>query len=553
MKNAEYWADRFTALDDLTFKKSEKYARNLQKQFDAASKKLSKDTAYWYGKLALNNEISYSAAKKLLKADELSEFHWTVNEYIKYGKQAGLDPEWIKQLENASAKVHISRLEQMQTDMRQTVESLYKEYETGAGNYLEGVTTTSYYHTAYEVAKGTGIGVNLHRLDKDTVSDFLTRPWCQDGQVFSDRIWQRKDDLIETLNTALAQNLITGADPQKTIDMIAERFGVEKRAAGRLVMTETAAITSEARRKCMKDLDVEEYEVVATLDSRTSAICRQMDGKHFKMSEFKCGLNAPPFHCNCRSTTVPYFNDEFTKNETRAAREVGDTGYQRSTSKTYKEWAKKVQKEYGDLYKVSEDWEYKDWYDAVVEGQCKGLMKMDLQFFAEQPSFVFGCSDTTKDWIRSATPNSHPVIDAKRVTLNEIEYSVDGDNVYIDYEPGEKHIAEVIESKLGGEIQMNPKFRRKYEGIQCGDYTFRGELWDLKTLETKPGKDLMFNAIHKKKKQALNFIVDISNNPITTDEAIIEAERLFKRRGTYFVKNVMLIKNDEIVKILTRK
>lgn len=339
MSNAAYWADRFTALDDLTFKQSEKYARNLQKQFDMASKSISRDIGYWYGRLAENNDISYAAAKKLLKDDELSEFHMTVEEYIKHGKEDGLDPEWIKKLENASAKVHISRLEQIQTDMQQTIEGLYNQYETGAEALLESVTTTSYYHTAYEIAKGTGVGVNLHRLDKDTVAGFLSRPWCQDGRVFSDRIWTRKDELIDTLNTVLAQNLMTGADPQKAIDQIAKQFDVDKRAAGRLVMTETAAISSEARQKCMKDLDVEEFEVVATLDSRTSPICRAMDGQHFPMSQYKVGLNAPPFHCNCRTTTAPWFDDEFTQDETRAAREPGDTGYNRVPSNmTYKEW-----------------------------------------------------------------------------------------------------------------------------------------------------------------------------------------------------------------------
>lgn len=339
MRTADYWAERFTALDDSIYKTSEKYARSLQTQFDRAKRTISRDLGYWYGRLAENNGISYAEAKKLLKDDELSEFKMTVAEYIKHGKEDGLDPEWIKRLENVSAKVHISRLEQIQTDLQQTVEGLYKSYETGAGELLQSVTMTSYYHTAYEVAKGTGIGVNLHRLDIDTVAGFLSRPWCQDGKVFSDRIWTRKDELVDSLNTLLAQNLMTGADPQKAIDELAKRFDVEKRAAGRLIMTETAAIQNEARQKCMKDLDVEEFEFVATLDSHTSTLCRGMDGQHFPMSQFKIGLNAPPLHCNCRSTTVPWFDDEFTEDETRAARETEDVGYKQVPSNmTYKEW-----------------------------------------------------------------------------------------------------------------------------------------------------------------------------------------------------------------------
>ena len=113
--------------------------------------------------------------------------------------------------------------------------------------------------------------------------------------------------------------------------------------AGRLVMTETAALQNEARQMCMHDLDVEEFEFVATLDSHTSKLCRSMDGQHFPMSRFKIGLNAPPLNCNCRSCTVPYFNDEFTAGETRAARDGNDEGYMQVPSDmTYKEWEKEI-------------------------------------------------------------------------------------------------------------------------------------------------------------------------------------------------------------------
>lgn len=372
MEHAEYWAERFTALDDKMYKKSEAYARTLQRQFDRARRTLTRDLGYWYGRLAENNGISYAEAKKLLKDDELADFHMTVAEYIKHGKEDGLDPAWIKKLENASARVHISRLEQMQMDLQQTIEGLYFQYETGAEMLLESVTTTSYYHTAFEVAKGTGVGVNLHRLDTETIEKFLTTPWCQDGLAFSDRIWARKDELVDTLNTLLAQNLMTGADPQKAIDQLAERLDVDKRAAGRLIMTETAAIGSEARKQCLKDLDVEEFEIVATLDSKTSAICRRMDGQHFPMSQYKIGLNAPPFHCNCRSTTVPWFDDEFTReDETRAAREQGDTGYKQVPSNmTYKEWEKEyIYSEHEDSTKSTAEKDFTAKFDPKSEQQ----------------------------------------------------------------------------------------------------------------------------------------------------------------------------------------
>lgn len=327
------------AMDDAMYKKSEAYIKDLGKRFERATKQMSKDMAYWYTKLAENNEISYAAAKKLLAKDELEDFHITLEEYIARGEELDLNPEWRKRLVNASAKVHISRLEEMQLELQNTIENLYHDYESGVTQYLSELVPNTYYHTAYELAKGTGVATTLHKLDSEAISAYLTKPWVKDGKAFSRRIWERRDELVNTVNNQLAQLLITGKDPQKAIDTIARDFAVEKSAAGRLVMTESAALNNEARRQCMKDLDVEEYEVVATLDSKTSAICRSMDGQHFPMSQFKIGLNAPPFHCNCRSCTVPYFDDEFTQDETRAARNGKDEGYKLvDGGLTYKQW-----------------------------------------------------------------------------------------------------------------------------------------------------------------------------------------------------------------------
>ena len=88
------------------------------------------------------------------------------------------------------------------------------------------------------------------------------------------------------------------------------------------------------------ELGVDEYEILATLDNRTSEICRHMDGKVFKTSDLQVGINHPPFHCRCRTTSVPYF-DEFTKDETRAARDENGKYYTVPADMKYPEWKSK--------------------------------------------------------------------------------------------------------------------------------------------------------------------------------------------------------------------
>ena len=109
----------------------------------------------------------------------------------------------------------------------------------------------------------------------------------------------------------------------------------------KLVMTESAYVASQAQHDCFKNLDVEQYEFIATLDRHTSEICRSMDRKHFKMSDFKPGTTAPPMHPNCRSCTAPYFGDE--EDIGRAARGLDDgKTFHVSGDMSYKEWRDKI-------------------------------------------------------------------------------------------------------------------------------------------------------------------------------------------------------------------
>ena len=126
-----------------------------------------------------NNDISYAAAKRLLKKNELEEFHWSVEQYIKAGKENAVNQRWMKELENASARHHISYLEAMKIQEQQHAELLSAEFEGGMTDFLHKSYADSYYHTAYEISKGTGVGVNLTRLDDqriDTLIKKLAKP-----------------------------------------------------------------------------------------------------------------------------------------------------------------------------------------------------------------------------------------------------------------------------------------------------------------------------------------------------------------------------------------
>jgi len=344
MKNSEYWKNRFVEMEEATHQTSLKKTMDIQEQFDKSQKIIEEKINAWYQRYANNNNISLLEARKSLNDKELKELKWDVEEYIKKGRENAFSGEWVKELENASAKAHISRLEALELQCRQQAETAFGNLNDEVSKHIKDVYKDSYYRTAFEIQKGVGVGSNFATLNDKLIEKVVNKPWLADGKNFSDRIWGNKTQLINQLHTSLSQMCITGAGPDKAISKIASKMNVSKANAGRLVMTESAYFSSTAQRECFKELDVERYEIVATLDGHTSDICQEMDGKVFKMSEYEEGVTAPPFHVNCRSCTAPYFDDEFTKGEQRAARdEEGDTYYV-PADMTYKEWKKKYVK-----------------------------------------------------------------------------------------------------------------------------------------------------------------------------------------------------------------
>ncbi|HAT4874804.1 TPA: phage head morphogenesis protein, partial [Clostridioides difficile] len=132
MKYKDYWRKRFEQLEEAQNNKSVKYYLELEKQYKLAMNSIEKDILSWYNRFTESEGISLLEAKKLLNTRELEEFKWSVEEYIKYGKENAINQKWMKELENASARVHITRLEALKLQIQQQVEVLY-------GNELDGI------------------------------------------------------------------------------------------------------------------------------------------------------------------------------------------------------------------------------------------------------------------------------------------------------------------------------------------------------------------------------------------------------------------------------
>ena len=394
-KTSAYWKKRFEALEDVSNGYGVDAYRRIEPAFDKAYRQIEKEIDAWYGRFAKNNEMTIEDARKLLTSSELKELKWDVQEYIKYGRENDLNEMWVKELENASAKFHISRLEALKLRTQHAAEVAFGNELGEIDAMARKVYTEDYYHSIFEVQKGFNVGWNIGQIDERKLERLISKPWAADGKNFSNRIWEQKSQLVNELHTQLTRTCILGKAPDDAIKAISKKFDVTKHQAGRLVMTEQAYFHSVAQKEAFEELDVEEFEIVATLDSHTSAICQDMDGKHFPMKEYQPGVTAPPFHVFCRSVTVPYFDDEFSLGE-RAARDEDGQTYYVPSNMTYKDWKKSlVDGKDNDLTIVSLN-------DTMIVGQTNVT--------PNAPSLIIngksqGSSLDISDAVKGANPN----------------------------------------------------------------------------------------------------------------------------------------------------
>lgn len=340
-KSRDYWRRRFELLEDAQNRKAVNYYKDLEKAYIQTMSEIEKDIARWYNRFAKNNEISFDEAKKLLKSDELREFRWTVEEYIEYGKMNAINQQWMKQLENASSRVHISRLESLRLQLQQHVEKLYGCQIEGVERLMKETYQSAYLQSAFEIQKAFEVGFTMQAIGEVQLTKVISKPWTVDGQTFSGKIWRDKQLLIDTLHKELTQSIARGQAPDKVITVIKNKLNTSRSNAARLVQTEAAFFSASAQKQTFNDLDVEKYEIVATLDSKTSEVCQSMDGKVFKMIEFEPGVTTNPFHPRCRTTTAPYFEDDADE---RIARSADGQLYTISSNIKFDEWKERYVK-----------------------------------------------------------------------------------------------------------------------------------------------------------------------------------------------------------------
>ena len=261
------------------------------------------------------------------------------------------------------------------------------------------------------------------------------------------------------------------------------------------------------------------------------------------------------YHPRCRDSHTTYIEGVNTPPDGKYTREELNNLAEKNARRERQQYAERQEKKYNRLSQFSLDPENQKKYEQKQKEWKHVRMRTGGMDSREHIDFrdlerIQGVKDITEEWKKTATPNSYDIEEIRQYKIGDSVYTVDGKNVLLDYSDKERRIAELLKEELGGKISMVPRVLNP-QGISTPDYIFRNEAFDLKEL-SGTSKNLVYNAIAKKKRQASNFILDISKSPLDENEIIRQIEEVYWSRHTMFVQKIIVIKDEKIRKIYKR-
>lgn len=330
-KQVDYWRKRAEREFLAGEKDALQVAKQLKENYRKCISEIEKEINAFYGKYATDNKISIEEAKQILNRSELKSFKENIQDILAMGKKEDFTDAQMSKFKTLYTKAKISRLDELQANIKWELDKLTKTNENEIGNLLKNTYENQYYHSVFDTEQFKGFSSSFSSLNNEVVERAIKTKWL--GDNYSSNLWKNEAKLINTLEQEIPRGLSLGYNPRKlTRDIVSKR--VDKQGYNntvRLIRTEYNKIQTDATMKGYKAAGIKQYQILATLDSRTSDICRDMNEEIYDISQAETGVTAPPFHPNCRTTTIAYFPkdeiDEMTDEE------LSNIGYI-----TYDEW-----------------------------------------------------------------------------------------------------------------------------------------------------------------------------------------------------------------------
>lgn len=394
-RSEEYWQKRFEEILVSNEKLGLNYEKEMAGIYEQTKQNLQKELESFYQRYANQTGLDLAEVKKQLNPAQLKRFRVQQQVYLDKVKkliEQGADlTKYEETLKKLSARAYVTKLQELQNNLNSEItlltgEQQVKLTQTLGDSYLQG-----YFKTVYALQKGIGFGYSFTVPNNQDVKKVLQTPW--NGNNYSKSIWNNKAKLTNWLNTDLPRHFAAGNSVQQMSNDLVNKVETNYKNAVRLVRTEVNYITNQSTMDAYEEQNVDRYQILATLDSRTSEICRDMDGKVFNTSDKKVSVNMPPFHVNCRTTTIPYFEDEEWEDLERAARDDKGNYYTVPANMTYNEWNEK----YGQGAKVKQGKTVPGPQDTIPVDQTSGPV--------EEREYVDLKEKDIDKWSDEVTPN----------------------------------------------------------------------------------------------------------------------------------------------------
>ena len=365
MKNKDYWTKRKANLIYEQMDKAEKQADKFDEIYKQSKAYLDKQINKVFDKFQRDYGLSERDARQVLKNMKDQK---DLNELRKVLEARPNDPNiqrLLADLDSPAYAYRMKRLERLNDDLDRMRESIYRSEKSGSDAFYSDLMKDSYYKATFDLQQQTGLAYSFSSLPETEIKRLRGLKWT--GEAYSDRIWSNTGALASSVKDELLVSLMTGRSVRDTSKAIAERFGVGQNNARRLIRNESAFFHNQMELLSYEDAEITKYKFVAVLDRRTSEICQEHDNKVYDTDKAVPGVNYPPLHPWCRSTTIAHDEDaDYSKLERRAR-----------NPKT------------GKVEYVPADMSYDDWYSEYVakrkqKGYNQGTRETKARFYSEQ-------------------------------------------------------------------------------------------------------------------------------------------------------------------------
>lgn len=301
LSNKTYWLKRSEELDKVAKMTEKEVMKKLSALYRDAFRSIEKEVNDFVMKYAVDHKLDYTTVTQMLTPIDLAEYNQKIEELYAMYRDTG--SEYIKiEIDRLNARAKITRLQALQDAINVELCKVTHEYQMTLEDTLIGLFTEQY----KEVSELLGIMAPV--INREAIKTIIEYPYA--GKMFSDRIWDNKDALVKHIKQNLTAGIIRGDSIQKMSRQLKKDLNVLYYQAERLVRTETNYAMNQGHLKGYADSGVvEKYEFLAAIDSRTSKLCKNQNGKVYKLSDAVVGVNFPPLHPHCRSTVIPILED----------------------------------------------------------------------------------------------------------------------------------------------------------------------------------------------------------------------------------------------------